>query len=365
MAEEHDTSMRGIKEDFEEICMLQKRYIYALKKINNETNFVENLDLFNDLFLQIDMFLLHIFHSKIKYFGRTLDWAEEYANLVSKTIQEDMQNGAFDKALNLVPSLINYMQKSNEEFEEILQIGLYNVDLGQMHFKENEAITSKEEMIQAIDPDTMNPLENFFFNKNHNVMTKWCHYFEVYHRHFEQYRDKPVTILEIGVFGGGSLQMWKDYFGTKCNIIGVDIMEECKNYEEDRIKIYIGSQEDRTFLQKIKKEIGHFDIIIDDGGHTMRQQITTFEELYPCLSPNGVYLCEDVMTSYWPKYGGGYNNTSSFIEYSKNFIDQLNARYSLSENLKINEFTQSIRSIHYYDSMIVFEKGFHRPAMVI
>lgn len=354
-----------IKNEFEEICVLQKRYIYTLLKIKNIKEQKNSIDLYKDIFTQIEVFLLQIYNSKQKYFGRTLDWAEEYAYSITKTIQEELQNGNIEKSINLVPVLIDYIKKSNEELEEILQAGLYNVDLGQMHYKENATITNKEEMIQAIDPCTMNPLETFFFKEKHNVMTKWCHYFEVYHRHFKKFRDMPVTILEIGVFGGGSLQMWKNYFGGKCNIIGVDIMEECKNYEEDRIKIYIGSQEDRKFLQKIKNEIGHFDIIIDDGGHTMHQQITTFEELYPCLSQNGVYLCEDVMTSYWPKYGGSYNKPTSFVEYSKNFIDQLNARYSLSEELKINELTQSIRSIHYYDSMIVFEKGIHKPAMVI
>ena len=117
------------------------------------------------------------------------------------------------------------------------------MDVGQMRFKNNAVISQKEDFILALDPDTMNPLEHFFFYGQHNKMTKWCHYFEVYHRHFQKYRNKPVTILEIGVWGGGSLQMWKKYFGDECRIVGIDIMDECKNYEEDRIKIYIGSQE--------------------------------------------------------------------------------------------------------------------------
>ena len=71
------------------------------------------------------------------------------------------------------------------------------------------------------------------------------------------------------------------------------------------------------------------------------------------------------MTSYWPKYGGGYKKPASFIEYSKNFIDQLNARYSMSPDLKISKLTQTIRSVHYYDSIVVIEKGSHKPAMVI
>ena len=157
--------------------------------------------------------------------------------------------------------------------------------------------------------------------------------------------------------------MWKKYFGPQCNIIGIDIMEECKAYEEEQIKIYIGSQEDRNFLRRLKSEIGRVDIIIDDGGHVMNQQIVTFEELFPILSDGGVYLCEDMHTSYWPDFGGGYKQPDTFMEYSKNFVDELNARYSLSDALKADEFTRHIRGIYYYDSMIVLEKGEHKLSM--
>jgi hypothetical protein len=68
--------------------------------------------------------------------------------------------------------------------------------------------------------------------------------------------------------------------------------------------------------------------LIDDGGHTMKQQINTFEEFFTSIAENGVYLCEDVHTSYWSKYGGGYKKSGTFIEYSKNFIDYINAWHS-------------------------------------
>lgn len=350
---------------FEEIAVLQKKYIYALLRIQELKEQQQDFEIYEDLFGQIKDFSMYVYEFKQCYYGRALDWAEEYAFSLAQNIQEDLKNGNKKLVYNAIPTLINYLQKSNEEIQEILEEGLYNVDVGQMRFKNNAVISQKEDFILALDPDTMNPLEHFFFYGQHNKMTKWCHYFEVYHRHFQKYQNKPVTILEIGVWGGGSLQMWKKYFGDECRIVGIDIMDECKNYEEDRIKIYIGSQEDRDFLQKVKKEERQFDIIIDDGGHTMNQQIATFEELYPCLSEEGIYLCEDVMTSYWPKYGGGYKKPASFIEYSKNFIDQLNARYSMSPDLKISKLTQTIRSVHYYDSIVVIEKGSHKPAMVI
>jgi 23S rRNA U2552 (ribose-2'-O)-methylase RlmE/FtsJ len=203
----------------------------------------------------------------------------------------------------------------------------------------------------------MNDLEEYFNTNTGRVIDKWDHYFEVYDRHFSKYRGKEIVLLEIGTYHGGSLQMWKNYFGDKAKIYGIDINPNCKQVEDENIKILIGSQSDRDFLQKVKKEIPPIDILIDDGGHTMLQQIVSFEELFDHIKPDGVYLCEDLHTSYWMKYGGGNKRKGSFIEYSKNFIDQLNAWHSEQKSLKVDSFTESAKSIHYYDSMLVIEKS--------
>ena len=150
--------------------------------------------------------------------------------------------------------------------------------------------------------------------------------------------------------------MWKEYFGGKAKIFGIDINPKCKELEEENIKIFIGSQSDRKFLRKVKKSIPKIDILIDDGGHTMKQQIVSYEELFSHIKDDGTYLCEDLHTSYWLKWGGGHKRTGTFIEYSKNFIDYLNAFHSEQKNLKVNSFTKSVDSIHYYDSIIVIEK---------
>ncbi len=202
----------------------------------------------------------------------------------------------------------------------------------------------------------MNDLEIYFNENNKRVIDKWSHYFEVYDRHFSKYRGKEIVLLEIGTFQGGSLQMWKKYFGDKAKIYGIDINPNCKQVEEENIKIMIGSQSDRDFLKKVIKEVPPFDILIDDGGHTMLQQIVSFEELFGHVKPDGVYLCEDLHTSYWKEYGGGYKRKGSFIEYSKNFIDQLNAYHSKEAALPVSSFTTSVSSLHYYDSILVIEK---------
>ena len=202
----------------------------------------------------------------------------------------------------------------------------------------------------------MNELEQYFRQNDQRLISKWIHYFDIYDRHFSRFRNKKIVVLEIGVYHGGSLQMWKNYFGEKAKIYGIDINPKCKAFEEENIEVLIGSQSDRKFLKEVLKKIPPIDILIDDGGHTMRQQIVTYEELYGHIKENGVYLCEDIHTSYWLKYGGGHKRKGTFIEYSKNFIDSLNAWHSNQNSLKVDVFTKSTDSLHYYDSILVIEK---------
>lgn len=211
-------------------------------------------------------------------------------------------------------------------------------------------------MVVRPEPGEDNPLWKYFSHNKGQIIHKWHHYFDIYHNHFRRFRGLHVKILEIGVFKGGSLQMWKSYFGDKAKIYGVDIDPKCKELEEDQINIFIGDQADRGFLQGIRDKIGPIDILIDDGGHTMIQQITTFEELYPAVSPNGIYLVEDLHTSYWEEYGGGYKKKESFIEYAKEFIDSINAWHSHDPELTPSNLTKTATGIHFYDSVIVIEK---------
>ena len=202
----------------------------------------------------------------------------------------------------------------------------------------------------------MKDLERYFKQNNQRVIDKWLHYFDIYERHFNKFRDKEIVLLEAGVFHGGSLQMWKHYFGTKAKIYGIDINPNCKEVEEENIEILIGSQTDRNFLNELKDRIPAIDILIDDGGHTMNQQITFFEEMYSHVKADGVYLCEDTHTSYWKRYGGGYKRRNSFIEYSKDFIDGLHAYHSEQSSFQESKFTNTTDSVHYYDSVVVLEK---------
>ncbi len=213
-------------------------------------------------------------------------------------------------------------------------------------------------------------LFRIFRDHKGRLATKWIHYFEIYEEHLKEFRGKPVNILEIGVHKGGSLQTWKEYFGRDANIFGLDIFPECKKFEEDNIRIFIGDQSDRRFLKDLTTKLPKMDIIIDDGGHMSKQQIVSFEELYPHMSDNGVYIVEDTHTNYWRKYQRG--SRMSFVRYAQKLTDKLNAwhfdqdaslrRFCIPHakregRIDTPEFTKTTRSVTFYDSMVVFKKA--------
>jgi hypothetical protein len=205
--------------------------------------------------------------------------------------------------------------------------------------------------------DNGNPLLDYFERNTGRMIEKWMHYFEVYHRHFARFRGSACTLVEIGVFQGGSLQMWKQYLGPKARIVGIDVEPACRELVEPQIEIQIGDQADRAFLRRLREQLGPIDILIDDGGHRMHQLLTTFEELYGAIAPTGVYVAEDLHTCYWREYGGGFRHPFTFLEFSKILIDQLNAFHSRdAHSFPVTAFTQTTDSLHFYDSMLVIEK---------
>ncbi|OPX83690.1 MAG: Mycinamicin VI 2''-O-methyltransferase [Pelotomaculum sp. PtaB.Bin104] len=203
----------------------------------------------------------------------------------------------------------------------------------------------------------LNDLELFFGEREHRPIHKCLNYFGIYDEFFSRYKGKPVVMLEIGVSQGGSLQMWKDYFGPQSLIVGVDIDPKCKNLEEPGIEIFIGDQADRKFWQEFKQTVSSVDILLDDGGHTASQQYITFQEMFPHLTSEGLYLCEDLHTSYWSGFNGGYLRQGTFVEHCKGLIDSMNAWHSESDSLQPDYFTHSIQGVHFYDGIVVIEKG--------
>jgi hypothetical protein len=152
--------------------------------------------------------------------------------------------------------------------------------------------------------------------------------------------------------------MWADYFGPRATIWGVDIDPRCLAFEGPGIHVVQGDQGDREFLKRLAAQVGPIDLLIDDGGHGMDQQIATIEELYASVVAGGTYFVEDTHTSYWSEsYGGGYRKPGTFMEYAKDLVDQLNAWHSEVDDFQVDDFTRSTNSMHFYDSVVVFEKG--------
>lgn len=205
------------------------------------------------------------------------------------------------------------------------------------------------------------PMHRAFYENQGAVVHKWRNYLDVYHRYFAPFRNTPVRFLEIGVSKGGSLQMWRQYFGDAAIIFGIDIDPECAKFDGIAGKVRIGSQDDRGFLEAVVREMGGVDIIIEDGSHIARHQRASFEALFPVLSMNGIYVCEDTHTTYWPGfYEGGYRRSGTFIEYAKTLVDDMHSEFH--RHKPKNSLAEHINSIAFFNSMVVIEKSEQYPA---
>ena len=187
---------------------------------------------------------------------------------------------------------------------------------------------------------------------------KWEHYFEAYEREFKQIANKQVNLLEIGVMRGGSLQMWKSFFDQGSIIHGIDINEKCLNFQEDNIEIHVVDQSDPIALDHFGALKGPFDIIVDDGSHRVDHQIVSMNSLWPHLKKGGVYVCEDIHTSYFTRFGGGYLKEGTFIAYLKKKIDQMHMWWSGRLPASDTEmWTRSLTRISCYPAICFFYKG--------
>lgn len=176
-------------------------------------------------------------------------------------------------------------------------------------------------------------------------------YFPIYERYFSRYVGQPVKMIEIGAGLGGSAQMWKRWFGDQAQIVSLDVRPECRDFAEDRISVRIGHQADHLFLRSVIREFGTPDIVIDDGSHIWSDQIASFDFLYRHVAADGVYLVEDVHTSYISRYGGG----PTFIDHTYRLTHELHMHWL--DQPRGSPFMDTTSAIHVHDSVVVFERG--------
>jgi len=163
---------------------------------------------------------------------------------------------------------------------------------------------------------------------------------------------REVHVLEVGIYGGGSLSMWREYFGENCHVYGVDIEPSCMAHSDEKTRVFIGDQADRAFWHKIRKAVPTVDILIDDGGHLPEQQRITLEEMLPHISSGGVYLCEDI-----------HGDNNEFAAYLQGLANGLNfataaefPKHTADFALTATGLQKTIQSIHLYPFVAVIEK---------
>jgi len=184
-------------------------------------------------------------------------------------------------------------------------------------------------------------------------------YTEVYDDYLLPIRLKEMNFLEIGVFDGESMRMWKEYL-PNANIIGLDINPECKKHEGEKNKVYIGSQVDEMVLWKIFNENKPISVVIDDGSHRWDHVIRTFDMVFPLLAPGGLYFVEDLHTSYAGDPWAAGSETA--INYLKGLIDDVNLRGKSFMGLKevagkpLSYNERCIEWVHNYKSLMVIKK---------
>ncbi len=200
-----------------------------------------------------------------------------------------------------------------------------------------------------------------------NLVHKWVSYFPVYDRVLDRFSDgfvtpegehRPLRFLEIGVAKGGSLEIWRTYFGPEAIIFGIDIDPRCASVARDDLHVRIGSQSDPAFLAEVVEAMGGIDVVLDDGSHECGHQRASFDVLFPLLSTGGVYLVEDVYTSYWWSRGGGFRRPGSFIELAKGMVDGMNKwHYRWPVGRRARMAMTDVNSIQFFEAMVVIEKG--------
>lgn len=197
--------------------------------------------------------------------------------------------------------------------------------------------------------------EKIFFENEGERIHKWMHYLPIYDRIFGPFRGTPVRFLEIGVYRGGSLKMWREFFGPDAVIFGIDIDPACAQYNGRHAQVRIGSQDDPAFLRSVVAEMGGVDVVLDDGSHVASHQRASFDALFPLLEQDGLYAIEDLHTAYWWEFEGGLRRNATAIEFLKDKIDDMHQHY-VDGRRNTDAAIPPIESIQFFDSIAVITK---------
>ena len=198
---------------------------------------------------------------------------------------------------------------------------------------------------------TKKTIKECFYNSPYKSI-KHKSYFATYENLFSRFIGKEIVFVEIGVLNGGSLFMWREYFGNQARIVGIDNNPEAMRWKEHGFEIYIGDQSDINFWKSIASKLGKIDILLDDGGHLDYQQSVTLFENINNIKDNGLIVIEDTHSSYMKEFGNP--SEYSFMKVVFNLIDKLN--YRATHLKKNNSFLKlPISDIHIFESIVCFK----------
>ena len=199
---------------------------------------------------------------------------------------------------------------------------------------------------------------------------KWVHFFAIYDELFEPFAAgfelpdgsrRPLRFLEIGVDRGGSLELWRDYFGPDAVIFGIDINPKSLIPDREDLEVRIGSQDDPAFLARVVAEMGGVDVVLDDGSHVAAHQRASFDALFPLLSDGGLYVVEDTHTAYWWGHQGGFRRPGTIVEVAKGMVDGLSKSFFRAPvGRRARLAAREVSSIRFYDSVLAIAKQARR-----
>jgi hypothetical protein len=178
-------------------------------------------------------------------------------------------------------------------------------------------------------------------------------YTPVYDKYFNQFIGKGITFLEIGIGGyeyknrgGGSLNMWAEYF-ENAKIIGVDLYDKSEIKKDSRVEIHKFRQDDGMAFFNLFQQ-GIPDVVVDDASHRNDLTIQTFKVVFPYLKEGAIYVIEDTHTSYWSEHYNGSSDLKSDNTTVGFFRNLLHTLYIESNQENI----YNIKSIHFYNKQI-------------
>jgi len=202
---------------------------------------------------------------------------------------------------------------------------------------------------------------------------KWAHYFAVYERHLTRFRGTDVHVMECGVASGGSLKMWRDFFGPLATLYGVDKLESVKAYAGKEkygnpAMMFAGQLSNPLFREQVLRSVKRIDIFLDDANHVPETQIAHLNAILPILSWGGVYLVEDIESDRQSKINFQRYIYDTFLDGSDsiNWVEReplktiswaaYYTKKKVMANMNISLWQRSVESVNFYSYVVVIEK---------